>query len=117
MSKLREEVSSALGRRVVLICAGAALLVLTAALAWALQGARAHQRELETALEVQRAALEALEKEEPKKEEGPIHEGTPQITGDTIREQLSGVGELVSMEYLYTNADKYENQNQVTVFQ
>ena len=91
------------------------LLVLCAVLGKALLDAQKRARDQEAVLEAQRATIAQLQKE-PEEDGGLIHEGKPVITGDTIREQFSDLGELVAIEYIYTNADQYENQNQVTVF-
>ena len=49
------------------------------------------------------------------KKDSILSEAEPVITSDTVVERLNSLGELVTVEYLYTNADKYENQNQVSV--
>ena len=91
------------------------LLVLCTILGKSLLDTRKQVRDQEARLEAQRATIAQLQKE-PEEDSGLIHEGKPVITGDTIREQFSDLGELVAIEYIYTNADQYENQNQVTVF-
>ena len=91
------------------------LLVLCVVLGKALLDAQKRARDQEAVLEAQRATIAQLQKE-PEEDGGMIHEGKPVITGDTIREQFGDLGELVAIEYIYTNADQYENQNQVTVF-
>lgn len=91
------------------------LLVLCTVLGKGLLDAQKRARDQEAVLEAQRAAIAQLQKE-PEEDSGLIHEGKPVITGDTIREQFGDLGELVAIEYIYTNADQYENQNQVTVF-
>ena len=90
------------------------LLVLCTILGKGLLDTRKQVRDQEARLEAQRATIAQLQKEP--EDSGLIHEGKPIITGDTIREQFSDLGELVAIEYIYTNADQYENQNQVTVF-
>ncbi|MCI9513614.1 MAG: DUF4230 domain-containing protein [Oscillospiraceae bacterium] len=90
------------------------LLVLCTILGKSLLDTRKQVRDQEARLEAQRATIAQLQKEP--EDSGLIHEGKPIITGDTIREQFSDLGELVAIEYIYTNADQYENQNQVTVF-
>ena len=90
------------------------LLVLCTILGKSLLDTRKQVRDQEARLEAQRATIAQLQKEP--EDSGLIHEGKPVITGDTIREQFSDLGELVAIEYIYTNADQYENQNQVTVF-
>lgn len=90
------------------------LLALCALLGKALMDARARSREQEAALEAQRSAIAQLQGQPEK--DGLLHEGEARITSAVIREQFGRLGELVSMEYLYTNADQYENKSQVTVF-
>ena len=90
------------------------LLVLCTILGKSLLDTRKQVRDQGARLEAQRATIAQLQKEP--EDSGLIHEGKPIITGDTIREQFSDLGELVAIEYIYTNADQYENQNQVTVF-
>lgn len=90
------------------------LLVLCTILGKSLLDTRKQVRDQEARLEAQRATIAQPQKEP--EDSGLIHEGKPIITGDTIREQFSDLGELVAIEYIYTNADQYENQNQVTVF-
>lgn len=51
----------------------------------------------------------------PNAEEGFIKEGTPVITSQQVSTQINALKELVTKEYLYTNADRYENQNQVKI--
>lgn len=88
------------------------VLVLLAAL---LGRAWSRQRELTRQMELQEELIAALQKEEPEEEEGLLHAGTPEITRRQVSEQLNSLRELVTKEYLYTNADKYENRNQVTI--
>ena len=38
---------------------------------------------------------------------------TPKITVDFISEEIKGIGELATVEYLYTNAAKFEDSNQI----
>lgn len=91
------------------------LVVLCIVLGKGLWDAQRRERDQEAVLEAQRAAIAQLQKK-PEEDGGLLHEGEARITGDTIREQFGELGELVSIEYIYTNADQYENQNQVTVF-
>lgn len=91
----------------------AALLILTAVL---LSRSWARQRELSRQMELQEELIEALQKNAPEEEdEGLIHEAEPVITSQQISQELNSLKELVTKEYIYTNADKYENQNQVTI--
>lgn len=91
----------------VLVCAGLGRLVLSA-----------HSRQdlLEQELELQREAIASLRSEAQKAEEdGLIQETEPVITSSTVRDQLSALQELVTTEYIYTNAGKFENQNQIKI--
>lgn len=82
-----------------------------AGLLWGLYSSHQHQKEMEQRLEMYRN-MELAPEDKP---DGIIKEADPVITSDTVNEQLNSLGELVTVEYLYTNADKYENQNQVSV--
>lgn len=94
-----------------LICIIAALALLIVGLVCGLYSSHQHQQEIEQQLKMYRDMELASEE----KSDSFISEATPVITSDTMAEQLNSLGELVSVEYLYTNADKYENQNQVSV--
>ena len=87
------------------------LALCVAGLLWSLYSSSKHQKEIEQQLEMYRE-IQMPPKEEP---DSVITEAAPVITSDTVNEQLHGLGELVTVEYLYTNADKYENQNQLSV--
>ncbi len=95
-----------------------AILVLVLAvilLAMFLRSSHARQKEMALQMQRQEELIEALQKNGPSEEEGFIKEGTPVITSQQVSEQINSLKELVTKEYLYTNADKYENQNQVTI--
>ena len=78
--------------------------------------ARSQQTELEKELDLQRAAIEALRADAKKNEEDRlIQEAEPVITNSTVSDQLNALQELVTTEYIYTNAGKYENQNQIYI--
>lgn len=70
-----------------------------------LNSSRKRQREIEEQLKRQNELVEALQEKkgiEDAKEEVVI-------TSDTLKEQLNGIRELVTQEYIYTNADKRES--------
>lgn len=93
-----------------------ALVLAVVLLAGFLRASWGRQREMTRQMELQKDLIEALQKEAREDEdEGFVHEGAPEITSQQISEELSSLKELVTKEYLYTNADKYENQNQVTI--
>lgn len=87
------------------------LALCTAGLLWGLYSSHQHQKEIEQQLDMYRD----MELTPEDKSNSIIKEATPVITSDTVDEQLNSLGELVTVEYLYTNADKYENHNQVSV--
>ena len=93
------------------------LLVLVAGLlVRSVLSARSQQTELEKELDLQRAAIEALRADAKKNEEDRlIQEAEPVITNSTVSDQLNALQELVTTEYIYTNAGKYENQNQIYI--
>lgn len=80
-----------------------------------LRSSWARQRELTRQLEAQEEILKALQKAEPEEDEGLVHDAEPVITSRQVNEKLNSLKELVTKEYLYTNADKYENRSQVTI--
>lgn len=95
-----------------------AILVLVLAvvlLAMVLRSSRARQKEMEQQMQQQEKIIEDLIKNGPNAEEGFIKEGTPVITSQQVSTQINALKELVTKEYLYTNADRYENQNQVKI--
>ena len=87
------------------------LTVCIAGLFWGLYATYQRQQEIERQLEMYRDMELVLEE----KKDSILSEAEPVITSDTVVERLNSLGELVTVEYLYTNADKYENQNQVSV--
>lgn len=87
------------------------LSLCVACLLWGLYSSQQRQKEMEQRLEMYRN-MELTPEDKP---DGIIKEADQVITSDTVNEQLNSLGELVTVEYLYTNADKYENQNQVSV--
>lgn len=93
-----------------------ALVLAVVLLAGFLRSSWARQREMEREMALQKDLIEALQKETQEDEdEGLVHEGTPEITSQRIGEELNSLRELVTKEYLYTNADQYENRSQVTI--
>ena len=70
-----------------------------------LNSSRKRQREIEEQLKRQNELVEALQ--EKKGIEGAKEKVV--VTSDTLKEQLNGIRELVTQEYIYTNADKRES--------
>ena len=93
----------------------AALVLVAAGLGRMVLSAHSQQDALEQELDLQRAAIEALRAEAGKEEDRLIQEGEPEITNSTVSDQLNTLQELVTSEYIYTNAGKYENQNQIHI--
>lgn len=90
------------------------LVLAVAVLGMSLRSSRARQRDLERQLK----ELEEIAKKQEadsEEDEGRIHEAEPVITSRQISEEMNSLRELVTKEYLYTNADKYENRNQVSI--
>lgn len=81
-----------------------AMLAVIFFLCW--RGAADHRKELEQQVERQNQLLSALREQE---HETNSHETVPVITSETITQQLGSVKELVTQEYIYTNADKKES--------
>ena len=96
-----------------------ALLILSAVLLGRmLLSSQQQQSQLEEELELQRRALAALQEDQNKKkdeDEGLIQEAEPVITSSMVKDQLNSLQELATTEYIYTNAGKYENQNQIHI--
>lgn len=88
--------------KVLAVVALALALAITAVL---LNSSRKRQREIEDQLKRQSELVEALQ------EKRGIEDANERvtITSDTLKEQLNGIRELVTQEYIYTNADKRES--------
>jgi hypothetical protein len=71
-------------------------------------------KEQEDQLNQQLQLISDLQAEKAAAEDSIIEESTPTITSEQVSEELRDLDELVTMEYLYTNADKYENQLSVS---
>lgn len=91
---------------------GAVLLICVAGLGWSLWTSHQQQKELEKQLEMYRT----MQIEPEEKPEGIVKEAAPVITSDTVNEKLNSLSELVAKEYLYTNADQFENNLEVKGF-
>lgn len=93
------------------------LLVLVAGILGRLVlSAQSQRSKLEQELDLQRAAIEALRADKAQQEEDRlIQESEPVVTSSTVSDQLNSLQALVTTEYLYTNAGKYENQNQIHI--
>ena len=96
-----------------------ALALIIGGLGWRLSATQEQQKSMEEEMQVQNEAIESLRKQlgKNKKDEdtGVIHEADPVITNNVVSERLNSLQELVTSEYIYTNAGKYENNNQATV--
>ena len=92
-----------------------ALVLAVAMLGVSLHASRTRQKELSRLVEVQEEMIRHLQEEDPEEDEGRIHDAEPMITSQQISEELNSLKELVTKEYLYTNADRYENRSQVTI--
>jgi len=90
-----------------------ALLAVVAGLVQLLLSSNSSQKALEGELELQRQAIESMRAEAENKERE--EKGRTVITNSAVSAQLSSIRELAVTEYLYTNAGKYENNNQVTI--
>lgn len=72
-----------------------------------LRSAHAHQQEMQAQLDHQAEMLSALHKQQGDTvEENEV----VTITSETLRNQLNNLSELVTQEYIYTNADKRESK-------
>lgn len=88
-----------------------ALLVMLAAL---LSSAHKRQQEMEERLKLQNEILAKMEQELDDANSW-IQEADPVITSETVSASINSLKELVTKEYLYTNAGKYENHSQVSI--
>ena len=87
------------------VLAVVALAVALAIMVMLLNSSHKRQHEIEEQLKRQNELVEALQEKkglEDTKEE-------VKVTSDTLKEQLKGIRELVTQEYIYTNADKRES--------
>lgn len=83
------------------------LLVLTVILGMFLYSAHARQQELQAQLEYQAELIEALHNQQRDTVE---KNEVVTITSETLRNQLNTLSNLVTEEYIYTNADKRESK-------
>lgn len=97
---------------------GAILVGLTIVLGYQLFSTTKKLSSTEEELGFNKEVIEELRKQladaQPE-EPGIIIEPEPVITTSTVSEQLNAIQELVTAEYLYTNADRYENNNKIKV--
>lgn len=111
-SRLRKVIVSAVAVLVVLVALLAALL----AQAWRdKKDLEAVQAETMAQLELQRDVAQALQEQQEEREDALIQDAAPVITQDQLEEQLSSIRELVTRQYVYTNAARRE-QNQTWFF-
>jgi len=84
-----------------------------------LSSAKSAKQVLEGEVELQKEMIEALREDalanETEEDDSLIHEDVPVITSSLISDQLDTIKELVTAEYLYTNAGQYENNKQMTI--
>lgn len=73
------------------------------------KGAAEKQEKLTEQLEYQQDLIDALEKKVGKDSDSS-HETVPVITSETVKSQLNSLQDLVTQEYIYTNADKEESE-------
>ena len=82
------------------------LVVCVAALFASLNSHRQAQTEMQEQLERQNLVIDSLEKKQG--ENVDSSKSIPVITSETIKRELGSLQELVTQEYIYTNADKRE---------
>ena len=80
------------------------LVLCVAALGAALHSAYQRQQEMLAAMERELDDANSL-----------IRAAQPVITSETVSQSVNSLRELVTREYLYTNAGKYENHNEVSI--
>ena len=82
----------------------AALTVTIVSLTLLLRSSRQAREQLQEQLGRQNLIINSLEQDQ--KKESSSSKSVPVITSDTLKQQLSAVSELVTQEYIYTNADQ-----------
>lgn len=92
----------------------ALLILFIIALTAALSSANGRQREMQERLDLQNDILVSMERE-LEDANAFIRAAEPVITNETISESINSLRELVTKEYLYTNAGRYENHNEVSI--
>lgn len=90
------------------------LVLCVAALGAALHSAYQRQQEMRQRMELQNEMLAAMERELDDAN-SLIQAAQPVITSETVSQSVNSLRELVTREYLYTNAGKYENHNEVSI--
>ena len=88
------------------------LLIAVAALLKTSFAAHARQKEMEEDLARQHELLEKMNTRLREAEEASERNSVPVITSETIKDQLGSLQQLVTQEYIYTNADKSESYAQ-----
>lgn len=79
-------------------------IVCVVALFISLNSHRQAQKEMQEQLERQNLVIDSLEKKQGEKVD--TSKSIPVITSETLKSQLNSLQELVTQEYIYTNADK-----------
>lgn len=82
------------------------LVVFVVALFMSLNSNRQVQKQMQEQLERQNLVIDSLEKKQGKNVDSS--KSIPIITSETIKSELGSLQELVTQEYIYTNADKRE---------
>lgn len=82
------------------------LVVCVVALFVSLNAHRQAQKEMQEQLERQNLVIDSLEKKQGEKIDSS--KSVPVITSETIKSELGSLQELVTQEYIYTNADRRE---------
>lgn len=83
------------------------LLLFSAVMVRMLVSAAGRQTELEKQLALQNEVIDGLRADAEKDSDKPL----PVITSETLKDQLGALRELVTQEYIYTNADKRESKD------
>lgn len=88
---------------------------------WRLSNARDRERSMEDKLkqneeqlELQQQVIDGLRKRQ-KETESFIKDSIPVITSEQLKSELNSIQDLVTQQYIYTNADKYA-RNQTWIF-
>lgn len=71
-------------------------------------------KQTEEQLELQQQIIDGLRKQQ-KETESFIKDSVPKITSEELKSELNSIQDLVTQQYIYTNADKYA-RNQTWIF-
>lgn len=124
MDKVKNSIQHAfkrIGKMKIWLVLVAVLLVAVLFANWRLSVARDREnrmeeqiKQTEEQLELQQQIIDGLRKQQ-KETESFIKDSVPKITSEELKSELNSIQDLVTQQYIYTNADKYA-RNQTWIF-